>query len=94
LSESAGEAPKRKGSFLLDSGVAAKDMNFRAFALLGECPEIAAALLQSNKINFYDDQVFVKQPKTSRSAPPITRTARTSISKATRPAPCGSRSIR
>ena len=60
LSESAGEAPKRKGSFLLDSGVAAKDMNFRAFALLGECPEIAAALLQSNKINFYDDQIFVK----------------------------------
>jgi len=40
-------------------------MNFRAFALLGECPEIAAALLQSRKINFYDDQVFVKQPKTS-----------------------------
>ena len=65
LSESAGETPKRKGSFLLDSGVAAKDMNFRAFALLGECPEIAAALLQSDKINFYDDQVFVKQPKTS-----------------------------
>ena len=65
MSETAGEAPKRKGSFLLDSGVAAKDMNFRAFALLGECPEIAAALLQSDKINFYDDQVFVKQPKTS-----------------------------
>jgi len=40
-------------------------MNFRHFALLGECPEIAAALLQSGKINFYDDQIFVKQPKTS-----------------------------
>jgi ectoine hydroxylase-related dioxygenase (phytanoyl-CoA dioxygenase family) len=65
LSETAGEAPKRKGSFLLDSGVAARDMNFRTFALLGECPEIAAALLRSRKINFYDDQVFVKQPKTS-----------------------------
>jgi hypothetical protein len=62
LSDNAGKAPKRRGSFLVDSGVAAKDMNFCAFALLGECPEIAAALLRSRKINFYDDQVFVKQP--------------------------------
>jgi hypothetical protein len=93
LRESPGEAPKRNGSFLLDSGVAAKNMNFRAFALLGECPEIAAALLQSRKINFYDDQIFVKQPKTSERTA-YHRTAPTSISKGIRPAPCGSRSIR
>ena len=65
LKEASSEAPKRKGSFLLDTGVAAKDKSFRHFVLLGECPEIAAALLRSEKINFYDDQVFVKQPKTS-----------------------------
>jgi Phytanoyl-CoA dioxygenase (PhyH) len=57
--------PKRKGSFLLDTGVAAKDQSFRHFALLGECAEIAAALLKSEKINFYDDQIFVKEPKTA-----------------------------
>ena len=31
----------------------------------GECRTDAGHNVQSNKINFYDDQVFVKQPKTS-----------------------------
>jgi hypothetical protein len=53
-----------KGSFLLDTGIAAKLREFRQFSLNGAAPEIAAALLNSEKINFFGDQVFVKEPGT------------------------------
>jgi ectoine hydroxylase-related dioxygenase (phytanoyl-CoA dioxygenase family) len=65
LKDEQGTPPKRRGNFFVDTGIAAKDQCFRHFALLGECPEIAAVLLKSQKVNFYDDQIFVKEPKTA-----------------------------
>jgi hypothetical protein len=53
-----------KGSFLLDTGIAARSREFRQFSLGGAAPEIAAALLDSDKINFFGDQIFVKEPGT------------------------------
>jgi ectoine hydroxylase-related dioxygenase (phytanoyl-CoA dioxygenase family) len=53
-----------KGSFLLDTGVAARLREFRQFSLGDAAPEIAAALLDSDKINFFGDQIFVKEPGT------------------------------
>lgn len=55
---------EKKGSFLLDTGISAKQRAFRRFVLNGAAPEIAAALLQSEKVNFFGDQVFVKEPGT------------------------------
>ena len=55
---------EKKGSFLLDTGVSAKQRAFRRFVLDGALPEIAAALLQSERVNFFGDQVFVKEPGT------------------------------
>lgn len=53
-----------KGRFLLDTGIAAKLQDFRYFSLNGPTVEIAAALLNSQKVNFFGDQVFVKEPGT------------------------------
>ena len=53
-----------KGSFLLDTGIAARLREFRQFSLNGAAPEIAAALLDSDRINFFGDQIFVKEPGT------------------------------
>jgi hypothetical protein len=53
-----------KGSFLLDTGIAARLRDFRSFSLSGPAPEIAAALLDSEKVNFFGDQIFVKEPGT------------------------------
>lgn len=53
-----------RGRFFLDTGVAARSEPFRDFALHGQCPEIASKLLRSETINFYDDQIFVKEPGT------------------------------
>lgn len=53
-----------KGSFLLDTGIAARLRDFRQFTLSGAAPEIAAALLESEKVNFFGDQIFVKEPGT------------------------------
>ena len=53
-----------KGSFLLDTGVAAKLREFRHFSLKGPSVEIAAALLNSEQVNFFGDQIFVKEPAT------------------------------
>jgi hypothetical protein len=55
---------EKKGSFLLDTGISAKQRAFRRFVLDGAGPEIAAGLLQSERINFFGDQVFVKEPGT------------------------------
>ena len=55
---------KAKGSFLLDTGIAARESGFRKFSLSGEAPEIAAALLNSDQIHFFGDQIFVKEPGT------------------------------
>ena len=53
-----------KGSFLLDTGISARLREFRRFTLRGAAPEIAAALLDSEKVNFFGDQIFVKEPGT------------------------------
>jgi hypothetical protein len=53
-----------KGSFLLDTGIAARLKAFRRFCLQGAAAEIAAALLASERVNFFGDQIFVKEPGT------------------------------
>jgi ectoine hydroxylase-related dioxygenase (phytanoyl-CoA dioxygenase family) len=52
------------GRFVLDTGVAARIRGFREFTQKGPGPEIAAALMSASKVNFYDDQIFVKEPGT------------------------------
>lgn len=52
------------GRFVLDTGVAARIAGFREFSLAGPGPGIAATLMGASKINFYDDQIFVKEPGT------------------------------
>ncbi len=58
------EASEAKGSFLLDTGVAARHSGFKQMILRGALPEIAGALLQSDSVNFFGDQIFVKEPQT------------------------------
>ena len=53
-----------KGSFLLDTGIATRLRDFRRFCISGAVPEIAGALLDSEKVNFFGDQIFVKEPQT------------------------------
>ena len=53
-----------KGSFLLDTGIAARLRDFRRFCTTGAVPEIAGALLESEKVKFFGDQIFVKEPQT------------------------------
>lgn len=53
-----------KGDYLLDTGVAARLKDFKRFSQRGAAPEIAAALLNSEEVRFYNDQVFLKEPNT------------------------------
>jgi hypothetical protein len=57
-------AERSEGSFLLDTGIAARQRAFRRFTQSGPGPEIAAALLGSDRVNFFGDQIFVKEPGT------------------------------
>ena len=58
------EAKAGKGSFLLDTGIAARLRGFRRFCTAGAVPEIAGALLDSEEVKFFGDQIFVKEPQT------------------------------
>jgi hypothetical protein len=58
------EAKAGKGSFLLDTGIAARLRDFRRFCTAGAVPEIAGALLDSEEVKFFGDQIFVKEPQT------------------------------
>lgn len=58
------QTENNKGSFLIDSGISARQREFKRFILSGPGPEISAALLDSEKVNFYGDQIFVKEPGT------------------------------
>jgi phytanoyl-CoA dioxygenase PhyH len=58
------EAKAGKGSFLLDTGIAARLRDFRRFCTAGAVPEIAGALLDSEEAKFFGDQIFVKEPQT------------------------------
>ncbi len=53
-----------KGSFLLDTGIASRVREFRRLTLNGPGPEIAAGLLGGDQVNFFGDQIFVKEPQT------------------------------
>jgi len=52
------------GRFLLDTGIVSRVREFRRLAITGVLPEIAAAFLDSDRVNFFGDQVFVKEPGT------------------------------
>jgi hypothetical protein len=53
-----------KGCFLLDTGISARLTLFRQLALRGPIPEIAGAVLNAEQVNFFGDQIFVKEPGT------------------------------
>jgi len=55
---------KDEGSFLLDTGLAARISDFQKFALQGPSCDIAGALLQSETVRFFNDQIFVKEAQT------------------------------
>ena len=58
------DAEEAKGKFSLDTGVASRLQGFRQLCLKGALPEIAAALLRSRQVNFFGDQIFIKEPQT------------------------------
>jgi len=58
------EKAKSTGSFLLDTGVAARLKAFSRICTRGSLPEIAGTLMQSERVNFFGDQIFVKEPGT------------------------------
>ena len=53
-----------RGSFLFDTGLVPRVGEFRKFALNGPAREIAAGLLQSETVRFFNDQIFVKEART------------------------------
>ncbi len=55
---------EKAGRFLLDTAVSSRLREFNRFVRRGAGPEISAALLQSQKVNFFGDQVFLKEPGT------------------------------
>jgi len=58
------ETAQAKGSYYIDTGIAARLKAFRRITVTGALPEIAGALLESEQVNFFGDQVFVKEPDT------------------------------
>lgn len=53
------------GHFTLDTTTWRRNRTVRLLALDSCLPEIAAQLLGANKVNFCDDQIFVKEPGTA-----------------------------
>ena len=51
-----------KDGCFFDTDVATRVRDFKRFILSGPGPEISAALLDSEKVNFFGDQIFVKEP--------------------------------
>jgi ectoine hydroxylase-related dioxygenase (phytanoyl-CoA dioxygenase family) len=58
------EAGAPKGRFLLDSGNWTRNEAIRDLALDSHLPSLAARLMASRTVAFYDDQMFVKTPGT------------------------------
>jgi hypothetical protein len=58
------QSDEDEGSFLLDTGLTSRIGEFRKFALNGPAGEIAATLLQSEIVRFFNDQIFVKEART------------------------------
>ena len=61
------------GRFLIDSSTWQRSRTIRHLALDSQLPQIAAQLLGSCKINFCDDQIFVKTEGAADRPPPFTR---------------------
>ncbi len=55
-----------RGHFFLDTTTWLRYEGIRRIALDSALPLIAAQLMESNKVNYFDDQVFVKQPFTDQ----------------------------
>ncbi len=53
-----------KGSFFVDTALASRHDRFRRLIMAGPFAEIAGALLGSNEVRYYHDQLFVKEPQT------------------------------
>ena len=51
------------GNFMLDTGTTSRIRDLKKIATRGAAPEIAGALLRSNTVRLFDDQIFVKEPK-------------------------------
>lgn len=51
-----------RGKFLLDTSVWRRTPELARFAQCSKLPKIAATLLASETLRFYDDQLFVKEP--------------------------------
>lgn len=58
------EQTRRDGRFLLDTGVSSRLRDFKQFVLQGAGGTIAGALLGSESVRFFGDQMFVKEPGT------------------------------
>jgi ectoine hydroxylase-related dioxygenase (phytanoyl-CoA dioxygenase family) len=56
--------PTGDGRFILDTSTWLRSAAIRRIALDSALPEIAARLLSATKVNFCDDQIFVKEPHT------------------------------
>jgi len=59
-----GSKPGEPGRFYANIFMAGWDEEFRAFALESPAPQIAARLLRQSRVNFFYDQLFVKEPNT------------------------------
>jgi hypothetical protein len=81
-----------EGAFFLDTGVAARHRNFHRFCAQGVVPEIAGALLGSDRVNFFGDQIFIKELEHA-DIRHSTRMHPTLKSKASNVVSCGFRSI-
>lgn len=53
-----------KGHFYVDTGTVARNRDYKLMLQRGILPKIAAAFLDSEKVNFFGEQVFVKEPGT------------------------------
>lgn len=55
-----------RGAFLLDTTTWRRSAVIRKLALRSVLPAIAADLLRTEKVNYYDDQVFIKEPNSAQ----------------------------
>jgi hypothetical protein len=54
----------RDGAYYIDTGIAARLRSYRQLCVGGAFPQIAGALLGSETVRFFGDQVFIKEPNT------------------------------
>lgn len=59
-----GDLKDKKGSYFIDSGIAARFADYSKLCTRSVLPEIAGQLLNAEEVRFFGDQVFVKEPNT------------------------------